>query len=213
MAPEIEAGAPMSRGGGKEPYVGWCADVWAYGALVFELLEGKPAFRGASNQQLNMRIVRASHEAFSAASGPAPRGLIKRLLVLEPSSRLPMKGTPQRQPKQRQRRPWRLLTAWRPLTALLGSLCCLCTQACSRIRGWRRTEGRSSRSATPSPPTWRGRQSPPERPREKPTSPSSARERAACHAPTGVHGRCKRERAQSEISVTSLPVLERRARM
>ena len=57
MAPEIEAH------GKREPYWGWAADMWAYACMAFELLEGKPAFRGASNQQLAMRIVRVSHEA------------------------------------------------------------------------------------------------------------------------------------------------------
>ena len=55
-------------------------------------LAGKPAFRGASNQQLNMRIVRASHEAFSPASPAAAKGLIKRLLVLDPTRRLKAPG-------------------------------------------------------------------------------------------------------------------------
>lgn len=92
MAPEIEAGASLTRGGGREPYHGWAADMWAYGALVFECLEGKPAFRGASNQQLNMRIVRASHEAFSAATPPPARHLIKKLLLVEPTARMPARG-------------------------------------------------------------------------------------------------------------------------
>jgi len=82
MAPEIEAL------GKREAYLGWAADMWAYGAMVFELLEGKPAFRGASNQQLNMRIVRASHEAFSSATPPPARGLIKRLLIVDAPNRL-----------------------------------------------------------------------------------------------------------------------------
>ena len=89
MAPEIEAGAALTK---REPYHGWAADMWAFGAMTYELLEGKPAFRGASVQQLNMRIVRASHEAFTAATPPPARGLIKRLLILDATHRLPAKG-------------------------------------------------------------------------------------------------------------------------
>lgn len=82
MAPEL-----VSRT--REAYFGWAVDMWAFGALVYELLEGKPAFRGNSMEQLNMRILRASHEAFTAATPPAARNLIKSLVQLEgPSRRL-----------------------------------------------------------------------------------------------------------------------------
>ena len=89
MAPEIEAGALLTK---REPYHGWAADMWAYGALVFELLEGKPAFRGASTQQLNMRIVRASHEEFTSATPPPARSLVKKLLLLDGSMRMPARS-------------------------------------------------------------------------------------------------------------------------
>jgi len=82
MAPEIEAT------GTRAPYHGWAADMWSYGAMVYELLEGKPAFRGSSTQQLAMRVVRASHEAFTAATPQPARALIKRLLVVDPEKRL-----------------------------------------------------------------------------------------------------------------------------
>ena len=85
LATQEIAGASLQR---REPYAAWACDMWAYGALVFELLEGKPAFRGTSLPQLNIRILRASHEAFTAASPPAARQLLKKLFVLEPTSRL-----------------------------------------------------------------------------------------------------------------------------
>lgn len=84
MAPEI-AGASLAR---REPYLGGPCDIWAFGALVFEMLEGKTAFRGSSMEQLNMRIVRASHEAHSAQSPPPARSLIKKALEIEPLARL-----------------------------------------------------------------------------------------------------------------------------
>ena len=83
MAPEI-AGACLAR---REPYLGAPCDMWAFGALVFEMLEGKPAFRAASLEQLKMRIVRASHEAFTAASPQPARALIKGCLELDAATR------------------------------------------------------------------------------------------------------------------------------
>ena len=87
MAPEIEANGTVDNKS-KVPYLGWSADMWAYGALVFELLEGKPAFRGASQAQLNMRLVRASHEAFTGATPQPARAIIKRLLIMDFEKRL-----------------------------------------------------------------------------------------------------------------------------
>lgn len=79
MAPELSK---------REPYHGWCCDVWAFGALIFEMLEGRPAFRGSSMEQLNIRIMRASHEAFTVATPAPARAVIKALLQVEPMSRL-----------------------------------------------------------------------------------------------------------------------------
>lgn len=83
MAPEI-AGAAMTR---REAYDGMAVDVWAFGAVTFEVLEGKPPFRGASLQQISMRILAASHEAFSQATSPVARNLLKSLFVKDPTKR------------------------------------------------------------------------------------------------------------------------------
>ena len=80
MAPEL------SR---REPYHAWAVDMWAFGALAFEMLEGKPAFRGSSMEQLNIRIIRGSHEAFTQATPPPARALIKALLCVDAATRLP----------------------------------------------------------------------------------------------------------------------------
>ena len=79
MAPEL------SR---REPYRAWAVDMWAFGCLLYEMLEGKAAFRGSSMEQLNIRIVRASHEAFTAATPAAARHLIKSLLVIDVDNRM-----------------------------------------------------------------------------------------------------------------------------
>ena len=83
MSPEI-AGASLSR---RDPYLGWACDMWAFAAVVFEMLEGKTAYRGSNMEQLNIRILRASHEAFTAATPPAARGLIKSCFELNPERR------------------------------------------------------------------------------------------------------------------------------
>jgi len=88
MAPEI-AGAALTSG---RSYMGGPVDLWAYGCLLFEMLEGKPAYRAASMEQLKMRIVRASHETFTAASSAAAQALIKSCFKLEPNARQTAEG-------------------------------------------------------------------------------------------------------------------------
>ena len=80
MAPELSK---------REPYFGWACDMWAYAAVIFEMLEGRPAFRGSSMEQLNIRIMRASHEAFTQATPAPTRALIKAVFVMDPTARLP----------------------------------------------------------------------------------------------------------------------------
>jgi serine/threonine protein kinase len=54
MAPELSK---------REPYHARASDMWAFACVIYDILEGKPAFRGTSMEQLNIRIMRASHEA------------------------------------------------------------------------------------------------------------------------------------------------------
>ena len=54
MAPEIS-----STGDG---YRGPPVDMWALGALVYELLHAQPAFRASTLPQLSMRIQRGAHQ-------------------------------------------------------------------------------------------------------------------------------------------------------
>ena len=83
MAPEL------SR---REPYHGWACDMWAFGALVYEMLEGKAAFRGSSMEQLNIRIMRASHEQFTQASPAHARQLVRACLSVDVEKRVPAPG-------------------------------------------------------------------------------------------------------------------------
>ena len=80
MAPELAR---------REPYHAWACDVWAFGAVVYEMLENRPAFRGSSMEQLNIRILRASYEAFTTATPQAARSLIRGLITIDVGSRFP----------------------------------------------------------------------------------------------------------------------------
>lgn len=78
MAPEL------SR---REPYYGFPVDMWALCAVVYEMLHGKAAFRGSSMEQLGIRIMRVSHEAFSSNASPSARSFIKSGLIFDPLTR------------------------------------------------------------------------------------------------------------------------------
>ncbi|KAL3908818.1 MAG: hypothetical protein SGPRY_009651 [Prymnesium sp.] len=82
MAPELS--------NKREPYLGYPVDVWALCAVVYEMLHGKPAFRGSSMEQLGIRIMRVSHEGFGPEASPAARSFIKRGFVLDPIKRCSM---------------------------------------------------------------------------------------------------------------------------
>ena len=94
MAPELAAPGP----GARKPYSPREVDLWAYGAMVYELLEGRPAFSGVGLTQLNERIRRANTNAFTEKTPAQAKALIKALLKAEPEERLAA-------PKA-QRHPW-----------------------------------------------------------------------------------------------------------
>jgi len=79
MAPEVN---------GREAYDAPPVDVWALGCLIFELIHAKPCYRGATLEQLAIRILRASHEPFDATVSPAAKGLVKGMLQIDPEKRL-----------------------------------------------------------------------------------------------------------------------------
>ncbi|EOD06943.1 hypothetical protein EMIHUDRAFT_68578, partial [Emiliania huxleyi CCMP1516] len=80
MAPEIS-----STGDG---YRGPPVDMWALGALVYELLHAQPAFRASTLPQLSMRIQRGAHQPLSTSLSPRARAVVKKLLLVDPSARL-----------------------------------------------------------------------------------------------------------------------------
>lgn len=79
MAPEIN---------GRQPYRGPPVDVWAVGALVYELLHGCAAFRGSSLAEMGMRILRASHGPIGPHVPAAARGLLMHALLADPAERI-----------------------------------------------------------------------------------------------------------------------------
>ena len=70
MAPELHT--PVGEG-----YLGMPVDMWALGALLYEMLHGKPAFRGVSMEQLKLRILRVSNEPFASGCSAGARSLVE----------------------------------------------------------------------------------------------------------------------------------------
>lgn len=63
------------------------SDLWAFGCIVFQLLAGRPPFKGGSEYLTFQKIVGLDYE-FPAGFPPAARDLVERLLVLDPARRL-----------------------------------------------------------------------------------------------------------------------------
>ena len=68
-------------------YLGPPVDMWAYGALVFEMLHGKPAFHGNTLPQLEQRI-RAGGAHLPYGCGGDARALVQACLAERPAQRL-----------------------------------------------------------------------------------------------------------------------------
>ena len=81
MAPELHTAV-------CEGYLGMPVDLWALGALLYEMLHGKPAFRAVSMEQLKLRILRVSHEPFAAGCSAGARSLVDALLQQNAETRL-----------------------------------------------------------------------------------------------------------------------------
>lgn len=84
MAPELHA--PAGDG-----YLGPPVDMWALGAMLYEMLHGKPAFRGSTMEQLKLRIMRVSHEALAKPIADGAKALVRELLQQLAESRLTAK--------------------------------------------------------------------------------------------------------------------------
>ena len=79
MAPELVRGAS---------YLGPPVDVWAFGCILYELLHNRTAFRAESHQDLNVRIMKGSHNKIAASVSSKCRKLLAKLLAVDVSDRI-----------------------------------------------------------------------------------------------------------------------------
>lgn len=63
------------------------SDIWAFGCIVYQLLVGRPPFKGGSEYLTFQKIVNLEYD-FPQGFPPAARDLVERCLVLDPSRRL-----------------------------------------------------------------------------------------------------------------------------
>ena len=78
MSPEQAAGTPVDRR----------ADIWSYGAVLWEMLSGRPLFGGATNAHTLADVLRSSID-FDKLTAPAPiKNLLRRCLDRDARTRL-----------------------------------------------------------------------------------------------------------------------------
>ena len=82
MAPEL------TQDQSKKGYRGHPVDMWAFGALLYEMLHNKIAFKGVSQQQLHQRIRSGKHASFRKGMSRDVMKLIGAMLVVDPDKRL-----------------------------------------------------------------------------------------------------------------------------
>jgi serine/threonine protein kinase len=70
----------------ENKYCGKPGDIWAFGCIIYQMVAGKPPFK-ATNEYLTFQKITKLQYAFSAGFPMVLRGLIKQILVLQPSRR------------------------------------------------------------------------------------------------------------------------------
>lgn len=66
---------------------GYGADIWAFGCVVYQMIAGKPPFKGRNEYQTFQKIIKLQY-AFTAGFPTVVRDLVTRILVTDPSRRL-----------------------------------------------------------------------------------------------------------------------------
>ena len=82
MAPELTADRS------KKGYKGHPVDMWAFGAMLYEMLHNKTAFQGVSEMQLHQRIRGGHHAPFRKDLSPGAAKVIKAMLRVDPEKRI-----------------------------------------------------------------------------------------------------------------------------
>lgn len=67
--------------------VGYASDLWALGCVVYQMLAGRPPFKGAS-EYLTFQLVSARELEFPAGFPAVAKDLVDKLLALDPAERL-----------------------------------------------------------------------------------------------------------------------------
>ncbi|OLY83012.1 3-phosphoinositide-dependent protein kinase 1 [Smittium mucronatum] len=66
---------------------GKSSDIWALGCIAYQLLSGRPPFKGANEYQTFQKILHSEYE-FPPHFSSAAKSLIEKILVLDPKARL-----------------------------------------------------------------------------------------------------------------------------
>ena len=87
LAPELVLNMTTQEG-----YLGPPVDCWALGAMLYEMLHGKPAFAAASMDDLQLRIRGGVSSPIDGALSAGARALLKALLNRDPVGRMKAEG-------------------------------------------------------------------------------------------------------------------------